>query len=360
MPTMTFANSTTGLTTLGFGSNANLLPSQSLQLFASWVWIKGSHNLKFGGDARQYRLNYRGFGNSTGNFSFSANNWVKATSSASSTVAMGQDFAEFLLGLPTSGSYDLNTSASYYAYYGALFVHDDWRVRRNLTFNLGLRFDHDFPVSRGNGGAPSTVSPLTRPARWPPQRRKAAYAKSPSPLLPASQFLVRGGLTFASPQDSALYENTSHLFSPRVGLAWTPEKFHNKLAVRSGFAMFVNPISIATLQVSGAYSTNPLSLQPGFSQSTSMVVTNNSYLSPAGHADRPVPRRQVHAAGRRISRAAHQRRPGRQFHEPGDQERLLGALEFQPAIPAKPEPGGGSRLYRQPQRPPADHLHPAQ
>ena len=42
---------------------------------------------------------------------------------------MGQDFASFLLGLPYSGTYDLNTYGSWYSYYGAGFVQDDWRVK---------------------------------------------------------------------------------------------------------------------------------------------------------------------------------------------------------------------------------------
>ena len=286
LPTMAFAGTTT-LPTVGFGANANILPSQSLQLFGSLVMIRGQHNIKVGGDARQYRLNFRAFGNSTGNFSFSANSWVRQASNSSATVVTGQDFAEFLLGLPTSGTYDLNASAMYYAYYGSGFVHDDWRVSRNLTVNLGLRFDHDFPYHEKwgratNGFAFDAINPLNAAAQ-------AAYAKSPSPLLPASAFNVRGGLTFASKDNSALYENTSHLFSPRIGLAWTPAMFHNKLAIRSGFAMFVQPIAISTLQVSGAYSTNPLSLQPGFSQTTQMTVTNNNFLTPAATLSNPFP-----------------------------------------------------------------------
>lgn len=295
LPTMTFATSATNINTMGFGSNANLLPSQSLQLYGTWALIRGPHSIKIGGDARQYRLNYRSFGNSSGNFSFSANSWVRQSSSASSTVAMGQDFAEFLLGLPTSGTYDLNTSASYYAYYGAAFVQDDWRVSRNLTVNIGLRFDHDFPYHEKwgrvvNGFAFDATNPLAAAAQ-------AAYAKSPSGLLAPADFKVLGGLTFASPSNNAIYENTSHLFSPRAGLAWTPERFHNKLAVRAGFAMFVQPISIATLQVSGAYSTNPLSLQPGYSQTTSMTVTNDNYLTPAATLTSPFPGGFVQPAG---------------------------------------------------------------
>jgi hypothetical protein len=294
LPTMTFA-SNTGIPTLGFGTSANILPSQSLQLFGSLVMIRGPHNIKVGGDARQYRLNYRAFGASAGSFSYSANNWVRAASNSSSSVTMGQDLAEFLLGLPTSGSYDLNASAMYYAYYGALFVHDDWRVSRNLTLNIGLRLDHDFPYHEKwgrvvNGFAYDTPSPLNAAAQ-------AAYAKSPNPILPASAFDVPGGLTFASPGNSAIYSNTSHLVSPRVGLAWTPDRFHNKLAIRSGFAMFVQPIAISTLQVSGAYSTNPLSLQAGFSQTTSMVVTNNNNLTAANTLSHPFPSGFTQPAG---------------------------------------------------------------
>src|ERR1017187_358224 len=133
------------------GTGADRLPSQSFQVFPTWVKIKGDHSLKFGGDFRQYRLNTFTANNSTGTFSFSGNNWVRASSSASSTTAFGMDLAEFLMGLPTGGSYDINTYASWYSYYGAVFVQDDWRVKRNLTVNLGLRFDHDGPYNEKYG-----------------------------------------------------------------------------------------------------------------------------------------------------------------------------------------------------------------
>ncbi len=295
LPTVQFNNTATGLQNLGFGTGANILPSQSFQTFGTWVAIRGSHNLKIGGDGRQYKLNYRAYGNSTGTFAFSGNNWVRAASNASTTVTMGQDFATFLLGLPTGGSFDQNASAMFYSYYGALFVHDDWRIRRNLTINLGLRFDHDFPYHERwgrtvNGFAFDTPSPLAAAAT-------AAYAKSPNALLPASAFNVLGGLTFASPQDTAIFQNTSHLMSPRVGFAWTPERFKNKLAIRSGFAMFVQPIAISTLQVNGSYSTNPILTQQGFSQSTPLTSTNDNNLTPAATLNNPFPTGILQPAG---------------------------------------------------------------
>jgi hypothetical protein len=98
------------------GANgASNYPSQSVQLFGDIVKMKGNHTLKFGADLRQYRMNFVNAGNSTGTFSFN-NSWVRASSSASSTVAQGQDLAAFLLGLPSSGSYDINSHSSFYSY----------------------------------------------------------------------------------------------------------------------------------------------------------------------------------------------------------------------------------------------------
>ena len=258
------------------GSGANNLPSQSVQLFASWIRIQGNHMLKFGVDARQYRLNTFTAGNSAGNFSFTNNSYMKASSSASSTVAWGQDLAAFLLGLPNAGTFDSTAYGSFYSYYTAGFIQDDWRVLRNLTVNLGLRFDHDGPYHEKYGrsvdgfafDAPNPIAPAAM----------AAYAKAPVAQLPASAFNVLGGMTFAGPGNTAVYQNTSHLVSPRAGFAWSPGKLNGKTVIRAGFGMFVAPVTISTLAVSGTYSTSPILNQQGFSQTTSM--TTPSYLAP--------------------------------------------------------------------------------
>jgi hypothetical protein len=54
MPVISFATAT-GIQALG-ATGANKLPSQSYQLFASWMRIKGEHTIKAGVDFRQYRL----------------------------------------------------------------------------------------------------------------------------------------------------------------------------------------------------------------------------------------------------------------------------------------------------------------
>ena len=278
----------------GNSTKSNNYPSQSWQLFAQIVKLKGNHALKFGVDLRQYRVNPIDFGNSSGQFSF-ANTWVRASSSASSTVAQGQDLASMLMGLPTGGVFDLSSFASFYSYYSSGFVQDDWRVTKNLTLNLGVRYDFDGPYHEKwartvNGFASGQPNPIADAA-------KAAYAANPNPNLPVSAFNVNGGLTFATPDDNRVYQNTSHLLSPRVGLAWSPEFLKNKTVIRSGFGMFVTPVTIASLSVNGNYSTNPILAQEGFTQTSNMVVTNDNNLTPAATLSNPFPAGVVQPAG---------------------------------------------------------------
>jgi hypothetical protein len=284
LPIINF-NSATGLLALG-ATGANKLPSQSFQLYPTWMTTKGNHTLKAGGDFRQYRLNTLTSGASTGTFTFN-NSWDRASSSASSTVATGQDFAAFLFGLPSSGSYDVNTTASWYSYYAAGFVQDDWRVKTNLTINVGLRYDHDGPYNEKYGRTvdgfnTTTPNPLAAAAQ-------AAYAKSPIAQLPASAFNVLGGLTFPGSGQTAVYKNNSHLVSPRAGLAWTPDFLHGKTVIRGGFGMFVAPVTITAMGVDDKFSTSPDTNQEGFSQSTTLTPTSNNYLTPLVTLSNPFP-----------------------------------------------------------------------
>jgi hypothetical protein len=291
MPTISF-NSNTGMQQLGAStSGSDKIPSQSFQLYGSWVRIMGSHTLKFGTDDRQYRLNTFTAGASTGQFSF-GNNWVKASSSATSTVTMGQDLASFMMGLPTTASgstYDNNTFGSWYSYYLSGFLQDDWRLKRNLTLSLGVRYEKDLPYHETwgrtvNGFDTTTPNPLAPAAM-------AAYAKSPIAQLPVNAFQVLGGLTFASPSNNAVFQNHSNIFSPRGSIAWSPERFHGKTVIRTGFGLFEAPIGVSYVGPDGKYSTSPRTPlgQEGFSQSTPFTATNNNYLTPAATLSNPFP-----------------------------------------------------------------------
>src|SRR5258708_38213024 len=107
-------------------------------------------------------------------------------------AALGQHFAAFLLGLASSGQIDLNAQSTAGSKYAAFFVQDDWRARSNLTFNIGLRLEHETPTVERfnrsvNGFEPTAQNPISEPAA-------AAYAANPAtPQIPARQFRALGG-----------------------------------------------------------------------------------------------------------------------------------------------------------------------
>ena len=291
-----YFDTSTAFQALGYNQAASR-PSQSFQLYGSWTRIKGNHTFRAGGDLRQQRLSTITYGYGSGGYNFGGNRWVNRTASASETEAMGQDMAQLLYGLPTQGFFDINTYGSWYSYYGSGFVQDDWRVSKTLTVNLGLRYEHDGPYHETygrtvNGFDTTSTNPLAAAAQ-------AAYAKSPISQLPVSAFQVLGGLTFAGAGNNTVFANSSHLFSPRASLAWSPEALHGKTVIRVGFGMFVAPIAISYVGPDGKYSTSPRTPlgQEGFSQSTPVTATNDNYLTPAMTLSNPFPNGFLASAG---------------------------------------------------------------
>jgi len=272
LPLVRFASTTAGQDYNQITSDTDSnRPFNIFQIFGDVVKIIGNHSLKIGTDWREVMDSNQGYGSSQGVYTFSTN-WTRGPLDNSTAAPVGQDLAAFLLGMPTAGGFDLNALRTNTAKYGAFFVQDDWRVRPNLTLNLGIRYEHDFPnyerYNRALSGFDSTTpSPIAAAAQ-------AAYALHPD-VIPASQFKVLGGPTFPTSSNRAIFSPQSHIFSPRLGFAWTP--LDNKTVIRGGGGIFVFPIN------------NPNYYQDGFSQTTSMIVTNDSYLTPAATLGNPFP-----------------------------------------------------------------------
>jgi carboxypeptidase family protein len=266
-------------------TGADILPSESYSIFGDVSKQLNKHSLKFGVDTRRYKLDAQQFGASVGSYTFGTG-WTQSASNGTA-APFGQDFASFLLGLPTAGTYNLSARGTYTENYYALFINDDWRVKNNLTLNIGLRFDRDLPYSEKLGrtvngfdfGATSPVSDAAVAAF-----NSKTKSKLPFPINFAS---VPGGVTFASQNDPSIWQNSSHLISPRIGLAWTPDRFNQKTVLRAGFGLFVQPIALSNLNPTGGYSSTPILTQEGFSQSTTISFPSN-FSSPVSTPTSPV------------------------------------------------------------------------
>ncbi len=94
----------------------------------------------------------------------------------------------------------------------ALFGQTDWKVRPNLTLNLGLRYEYFTPLSEPSG-------------------QIAKYVLGAQGL--ADAFIRLTG---------ELYPPDRNNFAPRIGFAWSPVKFENKTVFRGGFGIAYNRI----------------------------------------------------------------------------------------------------------------------
>jgi hypothetical protein len=163
---------------------------------------KGQHTIKFGAEIAQQR---------SPNVFLPENNAVPIFLSFSDIIANNPLETQIALGNPNL-PFKENDLAFYFQ--------DDWRIRHNLTLNLGLRWEwfqqaanllHDRSVAQQQGSAPL----------W-------------DPTLPLSQTTV--------PSVNQDLNN----FSPVVGFAWTPvigQRFfgENKTVIRGGFRIAYDP-----------------------------------------------------------------------------------------------------------------------
>jgi hypothetical protein len=265
---------TSGTKYTNFGyTGGNYIPYDNFQIFSMLSHIIGKHSLEFGADIRMEKQNSFRYGSPSGNYSFGLNSgqgWTNGPNDNSSAGAIGQELASMLLGLPTTGSFDINRAQTTVGKYLAFFVGDNWRVHPKLTLNLGLRFEHAFPTVEShnaslNGFDVNATSPINTAAQ-------AAFAKNPvtGVTLPT----LKGAPTYASADHRNLFQTSTLDVSPRFGFAWTPE---NKMSLRGGIGVFNNPVGRRD------------AIALGFSQQSPLVASLDGYLTPYGTLDNPFP-----------------------------------------------------------------------
>lgn len=227
---------------------------------------RGAHFVKGGLEFRSYRENrFSRANDQTGTFTFNST-WTRGPldNSATAPNELGQSFASFLLGLPSSGSVFSGSSYAEQSLAWGLFVHDDWKVSPKLTLNLGLRWEFESPLTERfdrsvSGFDRSGVQPMEGQAR-------TNYGLNPTPEVPATQFNVRGGLLFPTAETPALYETPKKNFMPRFGFAY---KLTEKTVVRGGYGIFYGFLGQRRFPV----------IQSGFTASTPLNVSLNNGLN---------------------------------------------------------------------------------
>jgi hypothetical protein len=243
-------------------------PTETQSFIATVNKVAGAHSLRTGMEFRRYRETDHFFGNDqTGRFNFDAT-WTRGPLDNSPTApgSLGQSFASFLLGLPGSGSLAVPAEYDERSTTWGVFLQDDWRIGTKLTVNLGVRYEFETPLVEAENRSVKgfdfeAVQPIEAAAQ-------AAYARNPTAEVPASAFLVRGGLTFPGVNglSEGLYETPKGNVMPRLGFAY---QLNDRTVVRGGYGMFYGFLGQRRGDV----------ITSGFSTSTPLVVSLDNGLT---------------------------------------------------------------------------------
>ncbi|MDZ4802784.1 MAG: TonB-dependent receptor [Bryobacteraceae bacterium] len=216
----------------------------------------GKHFLKFGGEFRLYNSNTIRPEAASGIYTFNRN-WTQADPQRADALS-GNALATFLLGYPSAGSVDRNMDPAYQNPYWALFFQDDWKIARNVTINVGLRWDYEAPIRE----------------RYNRQVRGFNTSVA-SPLASQVQGLtLKGGIEFASGDNRLAFTPDRNNFQPRIGVAWQPV---NGWVIRGGWGLYY-----LGQNASGA--------DTGFSRPTALIASTDNNITPAVTLSDPFPR----------------------------------------------------------------------
>jgi hypothetical protein len=112
-------------------------PDSRTQFIDHVSYTAGKHSLKFGGELHRNAFNGGAFGNARGSITFLGG--VAIGTGAGSTA-----LEDFFAGDPFKGSVQVGDPTLHihnWAY--GLFLQDDWRATRNLTLNMGVRYEYN-------------------------------------------------------------------------------------------------------------------------------------------------------------------------------------------------------------------------
>jgi hypothetical protein len=187
----------------------NVFADTVIQIGDSVIKTWGNHEFHAGFQFNRYRDNFLYPGNEglAGFFNFNGQYTANPTDGGP-----GAGLADFMLGDPNNvgigaGAGNRHIQNSLYSVY----AQDDWRIRRNVTLNLGLRWEVDTPRAAADGN-------------------EVNYSLYTGELITPS--FNNSGL------GSALYKQYNGItnFQPRIGIAWQPEGMKDTV-VRAAFGV---------------------------------------------------------------------------------------------------------------------------
>ncbi len=246
-PALAFASGIAGLSDAQSAFDRN----ETNGVSASTLWTHRAHNLTMGADFRREEFNYLSQQDPRGTFTFTG-------------AATGADFGDFLLGIPDTSSIAYGNADKYFRepVYDA-FAADDWKMRSDLTLNVGLRWEYGAPITELYGRLVNLDIA--------PGYSAAAPVVAGNPV---------GALTGRRYPPSLIEPDLSG-FEPRLGIAWRPLA-GSSTVIRAGYGIYYDTSVYQTIAAQ-------MGQQPPLSNTLSVSNTPenpltlaNGFVAPAG------------------------------------------------------------------------------
>jgi len=161
------------------------------------AWTKGNHNVRTGFDIRRMATGRRAANSPRGSFSFNGD-------------MSGYSMADFMLGIPRTVTTPVDQLQGHVGQWrNGFFINDTWQATRNMTLNLGLRYERNTPAETYTGLATMLNAEQTQ-------------------IIPTT--LPSPGFQFHEPNNKD--------FAPRLGATY---RLSEKTVVRAGWGIYYNP-----------------------------------------------------------------------------------------------------------------------
>jgi Carboxypeptidase regulatory-like domain/TonB dependent receptor len=210
------AGTTIGSTAASQGAFTGIFQNRGMPS-ASAIWNHGKHTITFGGSFSYTQLNARDERTNAGMIGFT--NFDKFVTGSPVTYSANGFIATTFLQGDANRYYRSNETG--------MFLQDKFQIRPNLSFSAGLRFDYHGGLKEKNG----------RIFNFDPSQY--SYDLN-SDTISNDGFIIAGN----NPDHPSKGVSDSTLtgrqwgIAPRLGLAWSPRKFNDKVVVRAGWGLY--------------------------------------------------------------------------------------------------------------------------
>jgi hypothetical protein len=198
-------------TSIGNNAVSDTIVNNTIEYGDDIVWEHGKHITTFGVEFSRYQENYKVPGNSGALGQFTYSGQFTANPAIGGTSSAGFPFADFVLDEGFSaGKGGLSGTFGLRQWRDGYYAQDDWKIRSNLTLNIGLRYVYDQPYYEVHN--------------------KEVTVNLADPSLGTAGLELAG----QNGNSRALYKPVYTGFMPRLGFAWQAMP---RVVVRGGYGI---------------------------------------------------------------------------------------------------------------------------